>query len=113
MDFWKTVAFAPDWDASAWLAAFRVANGPWAKELSFDETRAANVLRWFADVRKFTTAELGFEWLMRLVARSEPLYHDFASDRLIRTFLPADFAPHGAQSKPRGRSPWAFQSRSG
>ncbi len=93
MDFWKMVAFQPDWDASPWLATFKLQNGPWAKELSFDENRAANVLKWFTDVRKFSTTELGFEWLMRLVARSEPLYHDFASDRLIRTFVPADFAP--------------------
>ena len=47
------------------------------------------LLTWFRDVRKVTNAELTFEWLMRLVARSEPLYHDFASDRLIRTFFPA------------------------
>ena len=56
------------------------------------------MLGWFADVRKFSPAELGFDWLMRLVARSEPMYHDFASERLIRTFVPADFAPR--QSPP-------------
>ncbi|QJW99536.1 BRCT domain-containing protein [Frigoriglobus tundricola] len=95
MDFLKLLAFQPDWDEAPWLTEFRAKNGQWAKELSFDETRAATVLRWFQDVRKFTTTELGFDWLMRLVARSEPLYHDFASDRLIRTFLPADFAKDG------------------
>jgi hypothetical protein len=96
MDFLKMVAFQPDWDTNPWLAAFKAANGPWAKELEFDEQRARHVLDWFRDVRKFTPAELGFDWLMRLVARSEPLYHDFASDRLIRTFAPADFAPREA-----------------
>jgi hypothetical protein len=96
MDFLKMLAFQPDWDSSAWLAEFRTKNGPWAKELSFDEGRANRVLGWFADVRKFTPAELGFDWLMRLVARSEPMYHDFARDRLIRTFIPADFAPKEA-----------------
>ena len=100
MDFWKTVAFQPDWDTALWLVAFKAANGAWAKELAFDETRAANVLKWFQDVRKFSATELGFSWLMRLVARSEPLYHDFASDRLIRTFVPADFAPTQQQSSP-------------
>ncbi len=100
MDFLKMIAFQPDWDASPWLAEFRVKNGAWGKELSFDESRAATVLRWFQDVRKFTTTELGFDWLMRLVARSEPMYHDFASDRLIRTFLPADFAPRDEQPAP-------------
>jgi hypothetical protein len=93
MDFLKMLAFQPDWDADPWLVAFRAANGQWAKELAFDESRAQQVLGWFGDVRKFSAGELGFEWLMKLVARSEPMYHDFASERLIRTFLPADFAP--------------------
>lgn len=92
-DFLKVVAFTPDWDASPWLAKFKIDNGAWAKELSFDEGRAGVFLGRFADVRKASNAELGFDWLMRLVTRSEPLYHTFASDRLIRAFLPADFAP--------------------
>ena len=98
MEFWKTLAFQPDWESSEWLIGFRAANGAWAKELTFDEARAATVLQWFSDVRKFSTTELGFAWLMRLVARSEPLYHDFARDRLIRTFVPADFAPQVQQA---------------
>jgi len=93
LDFWKMVAFQPDWDASTWLPTFKAANGAWAKELSFDEGKAAQILAWFRDVRKLTPTELGFDWLMRLVARSEPMYHDFASERLIKTFVPADFAP--------------------
>jgi hypothetical protein len=93
MDFWKMLAFQPDWDASTWLAAFKTANGAWAKELQFEEGKAQQVLGWFRDVRKFSATELGFDWLMRLVARSEPMYHDFASERLIKTFVPADFAP--------------------
>ncbi len=93
MEFWKMVAFQPDWDASPWLTAFKAANGNWAKELTFEERNANQVLGWFRDVRKFTPTELSFDWLMRLVARSEPMYHDFASDRLIKTFMPADFAP--------------------
>lgn len=105
MDFLKVLAFQPDWDADPWLAAFRAANGQWAKELAFDEGRAQQVLGWFADVRKFTAAELGFEWLMRLVARSEPMYHDFASERLIRTFLPADFAPRSQAQPAAGAAP--------
>ncbi|MDY3551722.1 BRCT domain-containing protein [Gemmata sp. JC717] len=95
-DFLKALAFAPDWDAAPWLAAFKAANGQWSKELSFDEGRAQRVLRWFADVRKFANPELGLDWLLRVAARSEPMYHDFASDRLIRTFVPAEFAPQDA-----------------
>jgi hypothetical protein len=96
MDFLKMMAFQPDWDASTWLPNFKAANGQWAKELTFDENRAQQVLGWFRDVRKFTPSDLGFDWLMRLVARSEPMYHDFASDRLIKTFVPSDFAPKTA-----------------
>jgi hypothetical protein len=93
LDFWKMVAFQPDWDTNSWLVAFKIANGQWAKELEFDENRANQVLNWFRDVRRFTPTELGLDWLMKLVARSEPMYHDFASERLIKTFVPADFAP--------------------
>ncbi|MDB5307710.1 MAG: polymerase subunit epsilon [Gemmataceae bacterium] len=107
MDFLKGLAFQPDWDADPWLAAFRAANGQWAKDLAFDEGRAQQVLGWFQDVRKFTAGELGFEWLMKLVARAEPMYHDFASERLIRTFLPADFAPR--QQAPSAGAPAAPQ----
>ena len=98
MDFWKMMAFQPDWDASPWLTNFKATNGQWAKELTFEENKANQVLGWFRDVRKFTAAELGFDWLMRLVARSEPMYHDFASDRLIKTFVPADFAPRAGDT---------------
>lgn len=109
IDFLKALAFQPDWDAAPWLGAFKAANGQWAKELSFDEGRAGRVLRWFADVRKFTNAELGLDWLLRVVARSEPVYHDFASDRLIRTFVPAEFAPRdgaaGATAGPGAAGP--------
>ncbi|MBA4188822.1 MAG: hypothetical protein C0467_12560 [Planctomycetaceae bacterium] len=102
MDFLKMLAFQPDWDASAWLPPFKTANGNWAKELSFDEGKAGQILNWFRDVRKFTPPELGFDWLMRLVARSEPMYHDFASDRLIKTFVPADFAPRSSAPETSG-----------
>jgi hypothetical protein len=96
--FWKAVAFHPDWDADPWLAEFRAKNGQWAKDLAFDDARAGRVLEWFADVRKFTAAELGFEWLLRLATRSEPLYREFATDRLVRSFTPADFAPQGGSA---------------
>jgi len=104
IDFWKLIAFQPDWDASPWLVEFKAKNGQWAKELSFDDGRAGVFLGWFADVRKVSNGELGFSWLMKLVARSEPLYHDFASDRLIRTFLPADFAPTEGAAQGTGAS---------
>ncbi len=92
MDFLKMLAYNPDWESSAWLADFRAKNGQWAKDLTFDEQESENLLQMFADVRAFTTADLGFDWLLSLAGRPEAKYHSFASERMIRTFSPADFA---------------------
>jgi hypothetical protein len=104
--FWKALAYHPDWEADPWLTAFRAAN-PWAAELEFDEPRAKQVLEWLGDVRKFTPAEVGFEWLMGLVARTEPQYHDFAVDLLTRAFAPSDFAPQSSSAATGELSPTA------
>jgi hypothetical protein len=93
MDFLKMLAYQPDWEASGWLTDFRARNGQWAKDVQFDESRSASLLNQFADVQDYSTADLGFDWLMMLVARPEPNYHDFAKQRMIRTLSPADFAP--------------------
>jgi hypothetical protein len=93
VEFWKALAFHPEYDADPWLADFKARNGAWADALAFDEGRAARILAWMSDVRVFSTADLGFDWLMKLVARGEPTYHTFATDRMIRSFTPADFAP--------------------
>ena len=92
VDFWKSLAFAPDWDADPWLASFRTANA-WAVDLAFDVNRSRQVLAWLGDPRKFLPSEVGFDWLMKLVARTEPEYHDFAVDTMTRGFAPSDFAP--------------------
>jgi hypothetical protein len=97
--FLNALAFQPDWDANPWQAALR-SSSPWAADLSFVEPRAQKVLGWLGDVRKFAPAEVGFDWLMKLVARTEPLYHDFAVETMIRSFAPADFAPIQAESPP-------------
>jgi len=97
-DFWKSLAFHPDYEADPWLAALRASGPAWAAELVFAEYASGVVLTWMRDVRKFPPLDLGFDWLMRLVARTEPAYHDFAVDTLIRAFAPADFAP--AQQSP-------------
>ena len=93
MDFVKILAYRLDWDGSQWLVDFRAANGAWAKELDFDENRAQQLLNLLGDVRAFSTADLGVDWLLKLAGRAEPLYHDFARDRMVRTLGPADFAP--------------------
>ena len=93
MDFLKTVAFHPAWDDSAWLTELRAKYGRWANDLAFDENESEGILKSFADVRAFGTAELGLDWLLTLAARPEEKYHTFASERMIRTLAPADFAP--------------------
>ncbi|QDU21890.1 BRCT domain-containing protein [Urbifossiella limnaea] len=103
IDFWKALAFHPDYEADPWLAALRASGPEWAAELTFQEVTSGVVLNWMRDVRKFPPLDLGFDWLMKLVARSEPIYHDFAVDTLIRAFAPADFAPQ--QAAPTAAAP--------
>ncbi len=93
LDFWKSLAYHPAWDSDPWLALLRQGDRAWARELSFDESLADRVLGWLRDVRRFTPGDLGFDWLLQMVRRSEPRYHDFAVDVMIRGFVPADFAP--------------------
>jgi hypothetical protein len=90
--FWKALAFRPDWEADAWLDALRRSERPWAQRLEFDEALSSRVLAWLGDVRRFSPAALGLDWLMRLVESSEPRYHDFAVETMIKGFVPADFA---------------------
>jgi hypothetical protein len=92
-DFLKIVAFHPDWAADPWMTALRQGGKKWAESLTFDEGLTDQVLAWLKDPRRFTPADLGFDWLMRMVARSEERYHDFAVDTMVKSFLPADFAP--------------------
>jgi hypothetical protein len=57
------------------------------------------VLGWLGDVRRFAPADLGFGWLLKLAARGEPRYHNFAVATMIKGFTPADFAPAPAEAK--------------
>ena len=99
-EFLKALAYHPDWEADPWLAALRREGPAWARELEFDEALSDRVIGWLRDVRRFTPDELGFEWLLRLAARSEPRYHDFAIETMIKGFVPADFAPKDAAASP-------------
>ena len=110
-EFFKVLAYHPMWEADPWLAQLRESGKKWAKSLPFDESRADQVLGWMRDVRMFPPSALGFDWLMQLVARSEPRYHDFAVEVMVKSFVPADFAPKAvaAPSAPaaKGKAPSA------
>ena len=93
LDFLKAVAFHPDWETDPWIVELR-RNGPaWARELTFDEGMSEKVLGWLGDVRRFAPSDMGFAWLLKLAARGEPRYHNFAVETMIKGFTPADFAP--------------------
>jgi hypothetical protein len=100
LGFFKVLAFHPAWEADPWIAELRRSGPPWARRLEFDEALADRVLGWLADVRRFAATDLGFDWLMQLVDRSEPRYHDFAVEVMIKAFRPADFAPREQAAAP-------------
>jgi hypothetical protein len=91
--FWKVLAFHPTWETDPWLAELRGSDRPWAWKLEFDEGLSDRALGWLGDVRRFAPADLGFDWLMQMVDRSEPRYHNFAVEVMIKALRPADFAP--------------------
>ncbi|WP_315852025.1 BRCT domain-containing protein [Tautonia rosea] len=93
LDLLKALAFHPDWDKHPTVRKARTLGKRWGSELAFDEDLADRVLAWLRDVRRFLPADLGFDWLMTLVRRAEPRYHDFAVEVMIKGFVPADFAP--------------------
>jgi hypothetical protein len=90
--FFKALAYHLEWESDAWLTQVRAGPRSWMRQLKFDEGLADTILTWLGDGRRFTPAEIGFDWLMQLVARSEPRYHDFAVETMIRCFKPGDFA---------------------
>ena len=97
-EYLRTLSYHPDWETSAWVAELTESGRTWAANLRFDEGLSNTALTWLSDVRKFTPDQLGFEWLMQLVQRPEPRYHDFAVEYMIKAFMPADFAPSDGDS---------------
>ena len=98
-EFFKTLAYHPQFDQDAWVAELKASGREWARNLDFDETLSEGVLQWLGDVRRFSPADLAFDWLMQLVQRTESRYHDFAVETMIKAFLPADFAPQEATAE--------------
>ncbi|MCA9691601.1 MAG: hypothetical protein KC636_18495, partial [Myxococcales bacterium] len=93
VEFLRALAFKPTWEADAWVAALKSSGRAWAKELEFNEGLSKVALELLGDTRKFSPDEVGKEWLMALVERSESQYHDFAVDYMVKAFVPGDFAP--------------------
>jgi hypothetical protein len=91
--FVKALAYHPDWEADPWVAALKQTGPPWARLLDFDESLADTMLGWLKDVRKYPPSAVGFDWLLKLVVRSEPRYQEFATELMIKAFTPAEFAP--------------------
>lgn len=90
-DFLKVVGYEPAYESDPLIADLK--KTPWGQHrLAFNAAKAELVLGWLKDVRQFLPDDLGFEWLLELVGRSEPMYHDFAVETMIKIFLPADFA---------------------
>lgn len=99
VDFLKSIAFRPTYETDSFVAELKQTE--WGKDhLAFDEGQAAILLHWLKDDRQFGPEDLGFSWLLELVQRSEPLYHDFAVETLTRSFLPADFASTETTDEP-------------
>ncbi|MCB9765911.1 MAG: BRCT domain-containing protein [Alphaproteobacteria bacterium] len=103
-DFLKVLAFEPTWEASAWVHQLRTTGPAVYRDLSFDHGLAGRALAWLGDVRRFSPDQLGFDWLMQLVQRTEPLWHEFAVEYMIKAFVPADFAEQ-ADAAPAEEAP--------
>ncbi len=97
VEYLKTLAQRTRWDADAEIAELRRSNRLWTRRLNFPEDLRGILLSWLADVRLFSAAEIGRDWLLELVASSDREIHDFAVDRLIKSFAPADFADAAAE----------------
>ncbi|MEM7013741.1 MAG: hypothetical protein AAF585_19910 [Verrucomicrobiota bacterium] len=97
IDFIKTIAYHPTWETDPWVAQFKRSKRE-RNQLEFDEGLAETAHFWLADLRKFKPADLGLDWLLELAGRSEPMYHDFAVDVMIRGLAPADFANGDARA---------------
>lgn len=93
VDFLISLAYKPEWEKNEWIQNIiekdkKDFKYPQIFEESFSET----IFGWLKDVRKFSPSEIGFDRLMQLVDRKEANYHNFASEYMIKAFVPSDFA---------------------
>ncbi len=102
VEFLRALAFQPTWEADAWVKELKASGRAWAKDLKFNERLSKVALELLGDTRKFSPEEVGKRWLMELVERSEPQYHDFAVDYMVKAFVPADFRAGAGGAEDRG-----------
>ena len=98
IDYYQALVYEPDWNHHAFIQTLKTSKKAWAMHLVFDENFAEQVREWLADIRHFSPADFGFDWLMTLINREEANYHQFASELMTKAFLPADFAIQNTSS---------------
>lgn len=98
-DVLKALADKAVFDADPFHVALKADGPEWARALEFEPSVAVEALRLLSDVRRFTPDQLGFDWLMTLVQRTEARDHDFAVEYMTKAFVPADFAPKDAAAE--------------
>lgn len=96
VDYWRALAFRPTWESFAW-ANDLTTNGPaWARDYSWNDTYVADDAREIlGDVRNFTPADIGFEWLMSIVRHTNAEAREWATEYMFEAFAPAEFADGG------------------
>lgn len=96
VEYWKSLAYHPSWEADEWVKALKESDRAWAKDLDFDYSLGDFARKMLGDTRQFTPQEVGFDWLMELVDRLESQYQSFAENYMLTSLKPADFAPDGS-----------------
>lgn len=96
IDFFKALAYEPNWKADAWIKELKESGRSWAEDLSFSWGLSTGAFKILGDRRFFSPQELGFKWLMELAESSYSGYHNFAMNYMIEAFKPSDFAPEGS-----------------
>ena len=93
IEFFKVLAYEPNWKTSPWVKELKESGRSWAENLSFSWNLSGDVCKILSDRRFFSPRELGFDWLMELAQSSYGSYHNFAMNYMIDAFKPSDFSP--------------------
>lgn len=102
VDFLISLAYKPEWEKSKWiqeLISKDIENNNEKYYPEFDDYLSQTIFSWLSDIRKFSPTDIGFELLIQLVKSKEENYHKFASNYMIKAFIPSDFAVKDKISK--------------